>query len=531
MPGRHWYLAGIGVDPSAQRRGIGTALLQPGLDAAAARRTARGAAHEQRGQPPLLRAQRLRGRRGGRDARRMGRTPGLWSSGREPAPKRFPDRDEIARVRDEAEAVEPGEEGPEPRRLAGRVHGAPRHGEARLPRPGRPQRPDPAPLPGGAHRRDRRAPRRRRRRHRQADEVAARRAVADRRRARAALAQPLAAAGHVPRPHRHRAALPQALSRPADERGSARRFPAARAASSRRFAGTSTRRASSRSRRPILQPRYGGAFAEPFVTHHNVLDQDLYLRIATELYLKRLIVGGLEKVYEIGKDFRNEGVTYKNNPEFTMLEWYEAYADYQDTMRRMENLIEFVALEALGTTKVTFKGHELDVKAPWKRVRLVDELKELELWTPDYDDLKQRLEARDIDVSRDKTWSQLVDKAVTAYIEPRLIEPTILYDYPIELSPFARDDRRRPAGGRAVRVLRRRHGARERVLRAERRRGAGVAVRDAGGRRRRRQRRGRAGRPRLRRGALLRHAADRRDRPRHRPARRWCSPARTRSGT
>jgi lysyl-tRNA synthetase class 2 len=189
---------------------------------------------------------------------------------------------------------------------------------------------------------------------------------------------------------------------------------------------------------PVLQPRYGGAFAEPFVTHHNTLDADLYLRIATELYLKRLIVGGLEKVYEIGKDFRNEGVTYKNNPEFTMLEWYEAYADYQDTMRRMESLIEYVATEALGTTKITFKGHELDVKAPWKRVRLVDELKELDLWTPDYDDLKQRLEARDIDVSRDKTWSQLVDKAVTSYVEPRLIEPTILYDYPIELSPFAR---------------------------------------------------------------------------------------------
>jgi lysyl-tRNA synthetase class 2 len=189
---------------------------------------------------------------------------------------------------------------------------------------------------------------------------------------------------------------------------------------------------------PVLQPRYGGAFAEPFVTHHKVLDQDLYLRIATELYLKRLIVGGLEKVYEIGKDFRNEGVTYKNNPEFTMLEWYEAYADYQDTMRRIESLIEFVALEALGTTKVVFKDHELDVKAPWKRVRLIDELQGFDLWTRDYDDLKQRLEERGLDVSRDKTWSQLVDKAVTAYVEPRLIEPTILYDYPIELSPFAR---------------------------------------------------------------------------------------------
>ena len=196
---------------------------------------------------------------------------------------------------------------------------------------------------------------------------------------------------------------------------------------------------------PVLQPRYGGAFAEPFVTHHNVLDQDLYLRIATELYLKRLIVGGLEKVYELGKDFRNEGVTYKNNPEFTMLEWYEAYADYEDTMRRMESLIEYTAREALGTTKTTFKGQELDLKAPWKRVRLVDELKELDLWTKDYADLKKRLEDRNVDVSQDKTWSQLVDKAVTAYIEPRLIEPTILYDYPIELSPFARttdgDDR------------------------------------------------------------------------------------------
>jgi lysyl-tRNA synthetase class 2 len=189
---------------------------------------------------------------------------------------------------------------------------------------------------------------------------------------------------------------------------------------------------------PILQPRYGGAFAEPFVTHHNVLDMDLYLRIATELYLKRLIVGGLERVYEIGKDFRNEGVNYKRNPEFTMLEWYEAYADYQDTMRRMETLVEYVAKETLGTTKTTFKGNEIDLKAPWKRVKLIEELESSDLWTKDYDDLKQRLESRGVDVSQDKTWSQLVDKAVTAYVEPRLVEPTILYDYPIELSPFAR---------------------------------------------------------------------------------------------
>jgi lysyl-tRNA synthetase, class II len=189
---------------------------------------------------------------------------------------------------------------------------------------------------------------------------------------------------------------------------------------------------------PILQPRYGGAFAEPFITHHNVLDQDLYLRIATELYLKRLIVGGLERVYEIGKDFRNEGVNFKRNPEFTMLEWYEAYADYGDTMVRMENLIEFVTRETLGTTVTTFKGNEVDLKAPWRRIKLVDELQEFDLWTKDYDDLKERLSSRGVDVSQDKTWAQLVDKAVTAYVEPRLIQPTILYDYPIELSPFAR---------------------------------------------------------------------------------------------
>ncbi|HEY7421626.1 MAG TPA: lysine--tRNA ligase, partial [Gaiellaceae bacterium] len=189
---------------------------------------------------------------------------------------------------------------------------------------------------------------------------------------------------------------------------------------------------------PVLQPRYGGGFAEPFATHSNTLDQDLYLRIATELYLKRLIVGGLEKVYELGKDFRNEGVSYKHNPEFTQLEWYEAFADYRDTMERMERLVEFVATETLGTTRVTFKGHDVDLKAPWQRVRLVDELDAAGLWTRDFGELKERLSARGIEVSQDRTWAQLVDKAITAYVEPRLIEPTILHDYPIELSPFAR---------------------------------------------------------------------------------------------
>ena len=158
---------------------------------------------------------------------------------------------------------------------------------------------------------------------------------------------------------------------------------------------------------PVLQPRYGGAFAEPFVTHWNYLEQDFYLRIATELYLKRLIVGGLERVYEIGKDFRNEGISYKHSNEFTMLEWYEAYADYHDTMERMERLIETVALEVTGTTKTTFKGHEVDLKAPWKRVRFTDALAEHGLWIRDESALRVELNAREVDTNADKDWAQL----------------------------------------------------------------------------------------------------------------------------
>jgi lysyl-tRNA synthetase class 2 len=189
---------------------------------------------------------------------------------------------------------------------------------------------------------------------------------------------------------------------------------------------------------PVLQPRYGGAFASPFVTHHNELDADLYLRIATELYLKRLIVGGLERVYELAKDFRNEGVSYKYNPEFTMLEWYEAYADYRDAMDRLETMIEQVALETIGETTVTFRGHEVDLKRPWRRVRFPDALAEQGLWIRDEDELRAALMARGVDVEHDHTWAQLADHALTYFVEPALIEPTILHDYPIELSPFAR---------------------------------------------------------------------------------------------
>jgi lysyl-tRNA synthetase, class II len=189
---------------------------------------------------------------------------------------------------------------------------------------------------------------------------------------------------------------------------------------------------------PVLQPRYGGAFAEPFVTHYNELDADFYLRIATELYLKRLIVGGLERVYELGKDFRNEGISYKHAPEFTMLEWYEAYADYTDTMARIEELVESVARETTGGTQAAFRGHEIDLKAPWRRLKLVDALEELGLWTRDNAELRSRLEERGVDTNQDKSWAQLVDHALTHLVEPELIQPTILHDYPVELSPFAR---------------------------------------------------------------------------------------------
>jgi lysyl-tRNA synthetase class 2 len=189
---------------------------------------------------------------------------------------------------------------------------------------------------------------------------------------------------------------------------------------------------------PVLQPRYGGAFAHPFVTRSNELEADLYLRIATELYLKRLIVGGLERVYEIGKDFRNESVSYKRQPEFTMLEWYEAYADYRDTMDRIEEMLEQIALEVVGTTRVTFREHEIDLKRPWKRVGFVESLEALELWTRDEGELRAWLTERGVDTGADKDWPQLVDHAFGHFVEPSLIEPTIVHGHPVELSPFSR---------------------------------------------------------------------------------------------
>jgi lysyl-tRNA synthetase class 2 len=189
---------------------------------------------------------------------------------------------------------------------------------------------------------------------------------------------------------------------------------------------------------PVLQPLYGGALARPFTTHHNALDRTLYLRIATELYLKRLIVGGLERVYELGKDFRNEGLSTKHNPEFTMLEFYEAYADYRAIAERCEALVAFVASQA---------GYDgpLDFTPPWRRETLQDAIRDRTgvdvLAHRERDALRREIEAAGLELPAEETWGQLVDALLSHYVEPDLQQPTFLLDYPVELSPFAKDHR------------------------------------------------------------------------------------------
>jgi lysyl-tRNA synthetase, class II len=220
---------------------------------------------------------------------------------------------------------------------------------------------------------------------------------------------------------------------------------------------------------PVLQPIYGGALARPFVTHHNALERELYLRIATELYLKRLIVGGLERVYELGKDFRNEGLSTKHNPEFTMVEWYEAYADYLDEADRLERLV------ARAAEAIKYDG-KLDFSKPWRRVGFSEAVLEatgIDLrkhgsghsggggsggggsggggsgvggtggdGTSDADSLARAIHAQGLPMPTDGlTWPQLADDLLSKYVEPELVAPTFVLDYPIELSPFARAHR------------------------------------------------------------------------------------------
>jgi lysyl-tRNA synthetase class 2 len=193
---------------------------------------------------------------------------------------------------------------------------------------------------------------------------------------------------------------------------------------------------------PILQPLYGGAMARPFTTHHNALDRDLYLRIATELYLKRLIVGGLERVYEIGKNFRNEGISYKHNPEFTVIEWYEAYADYEDVMRRVEELLPRAVKAA------RYEG-EIDFTPPYRRVTLRDAIHDATgidvLALRDRDALAAAIAGSGHEIPTDGlTWPELVDDLFAKVVEPTLVQPTFVIDYPKEISPLAKDHRSEP---------------------------------------------------------------------------------------
>jgi lysyl-tRNA synthetase class 2 len=193
---------------------------------------------------------------------------------------------------------------------------------------------------------------------------------------------------------------------------------------------------------PVLQPLYGGALARPFTTHHNALDRDFYLRIATELYLKRLVVGGIDRVYELGKDFRNEGISHKHNPEFTMLEWYEACADYTVTAHRVETMVAEVAERVLGTTKVQRGEETIDFAPPWKRVTIRDAIRERSgIDIAEHPTREALAEAMGTKPDPEEGWGKLVDGLLSKHVEPELVQPTFVLDYPVELSPFAKSHR------------------------------------------------------------------------------------------
>jgi lysyl-tRNA synthetase class 2 len=193
---------------------------------------------------------------------------------------------------------------------------------------------------------------------------------------------------------------------------------------------------------PIMVPVAAGAHARPFVTHHNALDQQLYLRIATELYLKRLIVGGFDKVYELGRVFRNEGIDQDHNPEFTLLESYEAYADYNIVMQMVESMVSTIAKDVRGTTQVTFGEHIIDFEPPWDKLLLREELKKrsgIDIDDcPDSESLTREARAKGIDVGQLESRGRLIDKLLSTFVEPHLIQPTFLLDYPEDMSPLAK---------------------------------------------------------------------------------------------
>ena len=193
---------------------------------------------------------------------------------------------------------------------------------------------------------------------------------------------------------------------------------------------------------PVLHTLEIGASARPFRTHHNALDLDMFLRIETELYLKRLIVGGFEKVYEVGRIFRNEGMDATHNPEFTSVETYQAYVDYKEVMEMVEQLYEFVAMKALGTTDVNYQGQVIHLKAPWKRITMADAVKEAcgedyNAWQSD-EEARAICDKRDVHVEKDATKGDCLAALFDEYVEASLVQPTFIIDYPVEISPLAK---------------------------------------------------------------------------------------------
>lgn len=193
---------------------------------------------------------------------------------------------------------------------------------------------------------------------------------------------------------------------------------------------------------PVLQPLYGGAHATPFETHYVTYDQNVYLRISDELYLKRLVIGGLDRVYEIGHNFRNEGVSRKHNPEFTMMECYQAYADYRDMMELVQSMFQHIVHAVSGGTRVTFRGQEIDFGGEWPRLPICDALRDRVgvdvLAAPDFASLRARVVEKGLDPGDAPTWGQLVDHLFSEHVEPTLIQPTFVTNHPVELSPLAK---------------------------------------------------------------------------------------------
>ncbi len=196
---------------------------------------------------------------------------------------------------------------------------------------------------------------------------------------------------------------------------------------------------------PVLVPVAAGGTARPFLTHHNTLDRDLYLRIATELYLKRLVVGGLERVYEVGRIFRNEGVDFTHNPEFTMMESYQAFADYTDVMVMVEEMVSSLANDVLGSSTVEYDGNTIEFTPPWPRLSLREEVKRTSgidfLETTDIESLRSEMAERDYDIGEQMSWGGLLDKLISTAVEPHIVQPTFLVDYPVEMSPLAKRKR------------------------------------------------------------------------------------------